>query len=410
MLKLLPLFLLLPFAPLGDAEIIWAAADAYVADGDLAKAKSALARFTPARVAEILRAGRPGAIGKAGETTLKLKDAYGTESDCIIWAPAKVTKPAGVILLLHGMGGDARKALQGRWYEAFATANNCILAAPSGVKMAGEGRAEDDPAGGDPLSWCIRPGSIVFALLREVRRTYPVDDDRIYVSGYSMGGFGTQRIGFRYPDRFAAIVAFAGGLSYTEYAGTGGDPKIRPLVENGKGLPVYLCHGDADSVVPCRFDRQTRDDMKAFGAECVYVEVPGAGHGLDVGGSLMKGIAPWMKEKKRTAHPKKITFISAGDYASSAWWVKVDGAAGARIVAEVKAKNVIEVSAKDVEKLTIYVDETLHDLAKPLTITSGGKELFKGKVDESTDVVLDSFRAREDKGLVYRAKIVVTPK
>lgn len=75
------------------------------------------------------------------------------------------------------------------------------------------------------------------ALLDEVSATYAVDTDRIYLTGLSMGGYGTWYLATKYPERFAAIVPIA----------SGGDPEKACAL---KDVPVWAFHGAKDDVIP----------------------------------------------------------------------------------------------------------------------------------------------------------------
>ncbi len=73
-------------------------------------------------------------------------------------------------------------------------------------------------------------------LLDEIIKTHPVDTDRLYVTGLSMGGFGTWDLISRYPDKFAAAVPVCGG---------GDTAKAKLLTK----IPVWAFHGELDKVV-----------------------------------------------------------------------------------------------------------------------------------------------------------------
>jgi len=84
----------------------------------------------------------------------------------------------------------------------------------------------------------------LLALLDDVMARYPVDATRVYLTGLSMGGYGTWSFGLAYPERFAAIVPICGG----------GDPLRVLLADNAKAealksLPVWAFHGAKDPVV-----------------------------------------------------------------------------------------------------------------------------------------------------------------
>lgn len=85
-----------------------------------------------------------------------------------------------------------------------------------------------------------KPGRVVRFLeeIQEPRHTrWRVDPDRIYLTGYSMGGYGVWETAMRYPDYFAAIVPLAGGCRY-------------PFQECSACPPVWAFHGELDAVVP----------------------------------------------------------------------------------------------------------------------------------------------------------------
>lgn len=108
-------------------------------------------------------------------------------------------------------------------------------------------------------------GKQALAILDEVMRTYKVDEKRIYLTGLSMGGFGTWDIAANYPDKFAAIAPICGG----------GDPsKAKTLAK----LPIWVFHGDADKVVPADLSRKMVAAIKEAGGDPKYDEYPGVGH------------------------------------------------------------------------------------------------------------------------------------
>jgi predicted peptidase len=103
------------------------------------------------------------------------------------------------------------------------------------------------------------------SILAEVQKSYKVDPKRIYLTGLSMGGFGTWSLATKYPDRWAAIVPICGR----------GDPK---QAEKIKDLPCWCFHGDADPVVKVEGSRAMIKALKAAGGKPKYDEYPGVGH------------------------------------------------------------------------------------------------------------------------------------
>ncbi len=102
-------------------------------------------------------------------------------------------------------------------------------------------------------------------LLDHLLATYPVDIDRIYLTGLSMGGFGTLRWAAHEPKRFAAIAPVCGGGWH--YYG-------RHL----KDMPVWLFHGDQDQAVPLAFSQIVADAIRKEGGNPKLTIYEGVGH------------------------------------------------------------------------------------------------------------------------------------
>ena len=103
-------------------------------------------------------------------------------------------------------------------------------------------------------------------LLDEVVANHRADRDRIYLTGLSMGGFGSWSMSAQYPDLFAAVAPVCGG------GNTASADKI-------KHLPIWVFHGDKDTAVPLQKSQEMVDALKAAGAKQVEFTVyPGVGH------------------------------------------------------------------------------------------------------------------------------------
>jgi predicted peptidase len=105
----------------------------------------------------------------------------------------------------------------------------------------------------------------LLALLDSIVKHYRVDKDRVYVTGLSMGGFGTYALAEADPDRFAAAVPICGG----------GDPRQAAQV---KDLPIWAFHGAKDPTVPIENDRAMVDKIKASGGNIQFTIYPEGGH------------------------------------------------------------------------------------------------------------------------------------
>src|SRR5579871_1870125 len=94
------------------------------------------------------------------------------------------------------------------------------------------------------------------ALVDEVTEKYHVDKSRIYVTGLSMGGYGTWSLAETYPDKFAAIAPICGG----------GDPAYASKL---KHLPIWVFHGAKDTAVPLSRSEEMVKALEEAGSKSV---------------------------------------------------------------------------------------------------------------------------------------------
>lgn len=106
---------------------------------------------------------------------------------------------------------------------------------------------------------------ILLALLDDVERNYKVDKERIYVTGLSMGGFGTWNLTFRAPHRFAAIAPVCGG----------GEAYWGQKIAH---VPAWVFHGAKDPVVPLSRSEIMVENMKKKGGDPKLTVYPEAAH------------------------------------------------------------------------------------------------------------------------------------
>ena len=105
----------------------------------------------------------------------------------------------------------------------------------------------------------------VLQVISLVKKFYPVDESRVYLTGNSMGGFGAYWIASRHPELFAAIAPVCGIWSGILYY-----PRVD--LDALKNTPVALFHNDLDGTVPVSESREAYAYLKKIGAEVTYQE------------------------------------------------------------------------------------------------------------------------------------------
>ena len=124
------------------------------------------------------------------------------------------------------------------------------------------------------------------AALDDVIAKEAVDASRIYLTGLSMGGYGTWDLGTRMPERFAALLPICGG----------GDEKTAARISK---LPIWCFHGDADNAVPVGRSRAMIEAVRAAGGSPKYSELPGVGHDSWTPAYRDPAVIDWLFEQSR---------------------------------------------------------------------------------------------------------------
>lgn len=166
--------------------------------------------------------------------------------------PASAAAPAPLILFLHGAGE------RGRRVEDVAREGLPRLI-EQGTDLPFIVVAPQCP----PETWWSV--SALTRLLDDVETTLPVDPARVYLTGLSMGGFGSWALAAQQPGRFAAVAPICGG----------GDPESAAQLA---GVPIWAFHGARDDIVP-----QSRSDemvaaVRAAGGDPRYTVYPDLAH------------------------------------------------------------------------------------------------------------------------------------
>jgi len=117
------------------------------------------------------------------------------------------------------------------------------------------------PAG----DWWTDKNEVLINLLDDVVARCNVDPERIYLTGLSMGGFGTWTLASAYPDRFAAIAPICGGGKVF-------------MADKLKDVPVWAFHGVKDPLVPLKESEDMVNAIKARGGDAKLTVYPDAGH------------------------------------------------------------------------------------------------------------------------------------
>lgn len=162
-----------------------------------------------------------------------------------------------LVIYLHGRGGDVMTPDEPGDARAFSQEDNyrkrpCFIIAPQCTKDG---------------SWDGKNSAAVLEIIDDLVKNLAVDKKRIYLTGYSMGGYGTFHLLGEEPKLFAAGVPIAGG----------GDPN---KAESYKKVPIWVFHGAKDDTVKPEQSQRMVEALKKEKSEVKYTEYEDGDHGI----------------------------------------------------------------------------------------------------------------------------------
>jgi pimeloyl-ACP methyl ester carboxylesterase len=288
-----------------------------------------------------------------------------------------------LILTLHGAGVEARGQV-----DSYKPKEWAFVVAPTNRRRFG-------------FDWQDWGRLDALEVLDLAKRTLPIDTNRVYLVGHSMGGHGTWHVGLAHADLFAAMAPAAGWTCFQLYvpwflqkAYIFGEPKLIAMrdmslredcapdfVRNALNLPVFILHGGVDDNVPTVHGRFFAGLLENFGYEYIYKEVPGKRHWWSEDGLVCvddPDLLEFLKSHQRNPHPRRVFFKTNNIAQSSrSFWVEIDRQElpyfESSIEAEVK-DNSIDISTANILEFTVSLSRELLPYGQ-VSIAIDGKKL-----------------------------------
>ncbi len=230
-------------------------------------------------------------------TLLKRFDARTFQDKSGATLKYRLFKPSGystngtnypLVLFLHGaagLGDDNQHQFNGgnEVPPLALTAPEAQSRFPSFMIVPQCPRGDSWTAYGKEPSTMIR---LTFAAIDALKQEFPLDANRFYLVGVSMGGNGAWDVATRFPNKFAAVVPICGS----------GDPDKAKKVTQ---LPIWCFHGASDPLISVEYARKMMAALRKAGGNPRYTEYPGVGHDSYRNAFREPELLPWLFGQRR---------------------------------------------------------------------------------------------------------------
>ncbi len=298
----------------------------------------------------------------------------------------------GLVIAMHGGGGTAKEVNDSQWegmakhYKDHPEKGGYIYLALRAPNDTWNGFYDD----------YVYP--LIGNLIQQFTLFGGVDPDKVYLIGYSHGGYGAFAIGPKTPDRFAAIHASAG-------AGTDGESAPKNL----RNTPFSVLVGEFDTM----YDRKSRTERFAQEIEAlrgdrkdIYPVTADIAKGFQHGNLQDQDKLIDMLPLTRNPVPRELTWLMTDAVVRDFFWLHTDAPAKEREIDATCRDNKLTVKTQNAIKTTIYLDSRLIDFGKPLQMEINGQKSER-KLTPSLQTLCETLQRRGDPKLAFTAKVEV---
>jgi len=329
-----------------------------------------------------------------------------------------------VRLDLHGgMGADEWEELDGSWSPGWGEVRGAFVVCPAGWW--------------DSMWWEWSQVESIEAILRELRATWNVDEDRVVAYGASDGGAALFFLAMRRPDRFSGYAGHVAPPDRLVRADFRPDGQMH--VSNLAGQRFLLGYGEKDTKVPLRFVERYMELFQAAGASIDWYVLPGQGHSLALPPEREQELAQYQWGIRRDPLPDTLSWATerTDRYARRSWLVidelappepgaKVDesnllprwgtsiqlrGPTAPRVpwgrVELVREGNRVTATTRSVARFRLLLSPDELDFAEPVVVTVDGEVRFEGRVEPSVATLLWWAARDDDRSVRFGAELAI---
>lgn len=322
------------------------------------------------------------------------------------------TRHYPVLFVLHNSGEKATAALAK--FQKLAAEHGYILVAPVWERVAG-----------GVYNFSPREHDTVLHALRDIRRCFQVDSDRVFLFGFAEGGRMALDVGLAHPDLFAGLLPMGAGPSHYS----------RRYWRNAQHLPVYAMSGTRSGETGAQL-REQFDNWITRGYPTLWIEYKG--RGIDFFSAELPSMFDWMRNQRRNFPLRQLGSDGGGTMFGNEYctlrpddnrfyWVTVDSLSSKHIIEPDRwtnltqpaaltasidpATNSISFKSQGVRQATIWLGRDpkgrfMVDFDRPLTVSAGLRiVLHRQKVAPSLEVLLEDLYRRGDRKHLFVAKV-----
>ncbi|MBN2326805.1 MAG: prolyl oligopeptidase family serine peptidase [Candidatus Omnitrophica bacterium] len=251
-----------------------------------------------------------------------------------------------------------------------------IVVAPNGFETSWyAGYAEED----------------VWRVMEEIKSQFNIDSNRVYLTGLSMGGMGTGKLGLNHPDQFAAIAPVCGFFGGPFRGGDAKKPAYLErliecsaaleMAENALYLPTKIMHGEIDPVVPVQQSINLNKKLNELGYQTEIEVYPGVDHAAWAPAYENGRIFEWFSQFERNPAPAKVIYKTGDPQGGASYWVRIEEPLKIRRMARIEAQisdRSVAVKTENLQRFSMTIPESLIPAEDVAQVEIDGNVIYQG--------------------------------
>lgn len=287
----------------------------------------------------------------------------------------------------------------------------------------------------ESLWWQASQVENLAGILWRLKRTYNIDDNRVYLFGVSDGGTGAWFFAFRHTTPWAGVLPFIAHPAVLSSPSIGVTGELFPI--NLSNKPFYVVNGGRDRLYPSDAVEPYMTLFRDAGADLTFVSKPDSGHSTSWWPQEGEAIEAFVEAHPRDPLPDRLAWrTDSVERYNRAHWVVIDeitpddgdllepnavtidgrsylafprGGVSGQIEVQ-RTGNEIDVKTWGVLRYTLLLAPSEFDFDQPVVVRTNGVELFRGRVDRSAEVLLKWAARDADRTLLFGAELSIEVK
>jgi hypothetical protein len=265
----------------------------------------------------------------------------------------------------------------------------------------------------------------ILGILDRLKRTYNVDENRVYLTGISDGGTGTYFMAFRETTPWASFLPLNGDMGVLADASVTTDGDMHP--GNAVNKPFFIVNGGRDRLYPAAIVEPDINYLRKLGVKVAYHPQPDAGHDTSWWPTEKDNFEAFVREHPRDPLPDHLSWeTELTERYNRAHWLVIDKLGStegqtafpdtAYLFPErqpsgrvdlVRRGNTIEASTQGVKEFTLLLSPDAFDFNSQVKVVTNGRVAFEGKVVKSVATLLKWAGKDNDRTMLFGAELKI---